>query len=359
MKVSLSKLEEFIYNLGYVPKRYFTIKKLCVYIEVIGVKTANTFLVYVPSKYSVKIKDRTNIYKLEYMDVSDDGTTVGEFAKDADDFELENVYDNIEIDQRDNVDMIDRLEENYRRQLSLKDENDNKVLLDIFRQLRRLRFCVQTMPYKLCIIYKNYMCCIRRDETFEGYKIKDHTKDKIRKLIITTDMESLYERTVNIDSDLYIINSGINRILDRNQGIQALVLKKMMEVKNDVLSVSETVYNTKNRYTKNLSDLKNMLNMLAPVEEKIVEQIMGENENHEMNNQRGLHSDMEHNRKVSELESKLSKINSVKQSIIHNILEIKYLHDNVSLTVDKIMFDNSVMLDTIYKNFEKLKKINI
>lgn len=359
MKVSLSKLEEFIYSLGYVPKRYFIIKKLCVYIEVIGVKNANTFLLYIPSKYDVKIKERNHVYELDYMNVSEDGTTVGEYAKDADDFDLENAYDNIELDQRDGVNMIDRLEENYRRQLSLKDDNDNKVLLDIFRQLRRLRFCVQTMPYKLCIIYKNYMCCIRRDDSFEGYKIKDHSRDKVRKLIVTTDLESLYERTVNIDSDLYMIHSGINRILDRNQGIQAEVLKRMMEAKNDVMSTSDLVYSTKQKYSKYLAELKDMLSRLGPAEGKIVEEIMSLNERHEISDNHALHSDMEHTRKISELENKLGKINTVKQEIIHNILEIQCLRDNISLTVDKIMFDNSVMLDTIYRNFEKLKKINI
>lgn len=359
MKVSLSKLEEFIHSLGYVPKRYFIIKKLCVYIEVIGVKNANTFLLYIPSKYDVKIKERNHVYELEYMNVNDDGTTVGEYAKDADDFDLENAYDNIQLDQRDNINMVDRLEENYRRQLSLKDDNDNKVLLDIFRQLRRLRFCVQTMPYKLCIIYKNYMCCIRRDDSFEGYKIKDHTKDNVRKLIATTDIESLYERTVNIDSDLHMIHSGINRILDRNQGIQAQVLKRMMEAKNDVMSTSELVYSTKRRYSKYLFQLKDMLSRIGQVESKTVEEIMSLNESHELSDIHTLHSDMDHTRKITELENKMNNVNKIKQEIIHNVLEIQSLRDNISLTVDKIMFDNSVMLDTIYGNFEKLKKINI
>lgn len=358
MKVSLSKLEKFIQGLGYVPKRYLVIKKVCVYIEVISVRNANTFLIYIPSKYSIRIKERDNIFDISYMDINADGTMVNEYAKDPDEFALENIYENIEIDQGNNsVGIIDKLEENYKRHLTLKEEDDNIILMDIFRQLRRLRYCVQTMAYKLCIIYKNYMCCIHRDDSFQGYKIDDYSKDNTRRLIVTTDMESLYERNMVIDSDLYMINSGINRILDRNQGIQADVLKRMMEAKNNVVATSEVIYGTKKKYTIQLESLREMLDRLSPVENSIIENIININERHNANDNRTLHSDLEHTRTVSELEDKLSKLNITKQEIIHNILEIQNRRDNISLTVDKIMFDNSVMLDTIYRNFEKLGKI--
>ena len=78
-----------------------------------------------------------------------------------------------------------------------------------------------------------------------------------------------------------------------------------------------------------------------------------------MSDNQGLHSDMEHSRILTELENKIIKINSTKQDIIHNILEIQNKRDNISLNVDKIMFDNSVMLDTIYRNFDSLRKLNV
>jgi hypothetical protein len=333
--------------------------ELCIYLEVIGIKNANTFLVYIPSKYNIKAKDRENTFEISYINVNDDGTIVGEYANDPDDFDVENTYDNITIEDNKDINMVDRLEEKYKSQLNIKEKGNNKEILDIFRQLRRLRFCVQCIGYKICIMYKNYMCCISRDDKFEGYKIKEHSRDIIRRLIITTDLETLYERSSNIDSDLHMVQTGIHKILDRNQNTQANILKEMLDIKNDIISTSNIVYYKKKQYSVYLIQFRDLLYRLNNAEKIIVEKILVFNEKYDMSDSKGLHSDMEHSRILSELEDKINNINSIKQDIIHNILEIQNKRDNISLTVDKIMFDNSVMLDTIYRNFDSLRKLNI
>ena len=359
MKVSLRKLEKYIQTLGYVTKRYFIMKGLCIYLEIIGIKNANTFLVYIPSKYNIKAKDRKNVFELSYINVNDDGTIVGEYANDPDDFDIENTYDNITIEHNNDINVVDRLEEKYKSQLNIKDKGDNKELLDVFRQLRRLRFCVQYIGYKICIIYKNYMCCIRRDDTFEGYKIREQPRDDIRRLIITIDLDSFYERSSNIDSDLYMVQSGIHKILDRNQTSQASMLEEMLDIKNDIMSTSNMVYNKKKQCSAYLVKFREMLYRVNNAEKILVEKLLLINEKYDMSDNQGLHSDMEHSRILTELENKIIKINSTKQDIIHNILEIQNKRDNISLNVDKIMFDNSVMLDTIYRNFDSLRKLNV
>jgi len=60
---------------------------------------------------------------------------------------------------------------------------------------------------------------------------------------------------------------------------------------------------------------------------------------------------------ISKKEEELNNINQVKQEIICNILKVKSNLESLSLKVDQICFDNTVMLNTIIKNFEQLSKI--
>ena len=106
-----------------------------------------------------------DICKISYVDIKEDGSIPDEYAEEPDNFDLENAYTEVDIalDSSHN-DMAGHLEESYNHPLSLKDmsKEDKTNLREIFRQLRRLRFCVQNLKYKLCIVYKGYLCCIRR-----------------------------------------------------------------------------------------------------------------------------------------------------------------------------------------------------
>ena len=68
----------------------------------------------------------------------------------------------------------------------------------------------------------------------------------------------------------------------------------------------------------------------------------------------GLHNDIERAHIVSQLESDLKKISAVKRDILDNILTLRGKYENMSLKMDKVLFDNSVMIHEISKNFEKL-----
>ena len=72
---------------------------------------------------------------------------------------------------------------------------------------------------------------------------------------------------------------------------------------------------------------------------------------------KSMHSDIEKTHQISKYENELSRINGVKQELIRNILIVKTKHENLSLRVDNIMFDNIIMIDAILKNFVKLSKI--
>ena len=47
----------------------------------------------------------------------------------------------------------------------------------------------------------------------------------------------------------------------------------------------------------------------------------------------------------------------LKDEIIDNILQVQNQEEHISLIIDKILFDNTVMLDRIFKNLNDLSEI--
>ena len=162
----------------------------------------------------------------------------------------------------------DQLENNYNHPLSLKDvsKDDMKILREIFRQLKRLRLCVQSLKYKLCITYKNYLCCIRRDDTFDGFSILGISGNRERKLFVTIDLEAMYQKLNTLSLDVKTVREGVYRVLDKNHVKHTRNLQKILEHKADFVNSSEFVGRKKSKYTSYLKELETMLEKLKKVE---------------------------------------------------------------------------------------------
>jgi len=358
MTLSINKLQKLLSSKGMIIKKIYDISGLCVYIEIMYINNADTIMLYIPSKYEISSGGGDNVHKLHYLEINDDGTIPMNYAENPDDIEMENKYQEIDIDNSNNKDDIEKyLEESYNFPIELKDidKNDINELKDIFRQLRRLKFCVQNLKYKLCIFYKYYVCCIRRDDTYECYSIENFSSNKKRNLVITIDLESLYSEINTITMDVKNIYRGIFHVLDRNQNKHVRKLQKMMEYKANFDFLSTGVIEQKIKYKNYLEKLEILLLNLLTSEKKIIDDITNIQENYA--NKKALYQDIEKSHLISKKEEELNNINQVKQDIICNILKVKSNLESLSLKVDQICFDNTVMLNTIIKNFEQLSKI--
>ena len=358
MALSLQKLEKLLESKGLIPKRYFTIDRLCVYIEVLVINTADIFFLYIPSKYDIKAPKDSRTFKIKVIDVDENGTIAGDYAGEMDNIELEKQYEEVDIDINPDVrtreDLEGRLVDNYNHPLSLQNvsKKDMKQLREIFRQLRRLKLCVQSLKYKLCIIFKNYLCCIRRDDTFEGFIVKSSTGKEERKLHVSIDLESFYSKIDTISLDVKTVREGVYRVLDKNHVKHTRNLQKILEHKADFVNSSEFIGKKKSKLSMYLKDLETMLEKMRTAEYEVLENITQINERYNSEiSIKGLHSDIEKTHLLSKQEEKLANINIVKQDIVRNILIVKSKLEDLSLKVDKVCFDNIVMLDAILRNF--------
>jgi hypothetical protein len=354
MSLSLHKLQRLLESKGLILKRHFVIRGMCVYIEVLVIDTADIFFLYIPSKYDIKSPKSSNTFKITTIDINEDGTIAGDYAGELDNVELEKRYEEVDIEITTGENLEDKLENNYNHPLSLKDVNndDLKKLKEIFRQLKRLRLCVQSLKYKLCITYKNYLCCIRRDDTFDGFSIRGIPGNRERKLFVTIDLEAMYEKLNSLSLDVKTVREGVYRVLDKNHVKHTGNLQKILEHKEDFVNSSEFIGRRKSKYASYLKQLETMLEKLKKVENDTLDKISSVNKRYGSDASiKGLHIDIEKSHILSKHEQKLSNLNIVKHEVVNNILIVKCRLEDLALKVDKVCFDNIVMLDAILKNF--------
>ena len=363
MSLSLHKLEKFLSKHGFVIKKIFTLDNYCVYLELLSLTQADTCMLYIPSKYEIKIdRNDIDVYPLSYISIADDGNIPEDYAGEPDNFDLEKKYDEVDVDIiHHQKNMEDHLEESYNHPLSLKDINKTYMtnLREIFRQLRRLKFCVQSLKYKLCITYKGYLCCIRRNDTFECYHAQKYSSNSDdRKLFVTLDLETLYDKIDSVVIDIKTVREGIYKVLDKNQIKHTQNLYKILEYKVLLVNSSVECQRKVEKCTVHLAQLETLLHDLGKAEKTTVEKLMEiEARYNNPGGVKGLHHDIEKSHLISKHETQLNGINEVKKDIIANILKTKAHRENMSLKIDKICFDNIVMIDAIIKNFELLAEI--
>lgn len=360
MTLSTSKLEKMLALKGFVPTHYYIMHGIIVYMEIISITDADTFLLYIPSKYKFSPPRDGNVFKIKYIDIEESkDNTVDDYAGEPDEHVIENTYREIDVGISPTLkghNIAPQLEENYKRSITLKDisSEDSKELKDIFRQLKRLRFCVQNVKYKIAIVYKNFLCSIKRDDSIECYIIKNLNGKPKKKLYVTADLELLYEKMDSLMLNMDTIRKGLYHIMDKNHFTHSRTLQRLLEEKTSLIEFSDNSYAKKVEYEKYLKDSSNMLTAINKSEKNILEKIYELNEKYNNPNLKGLHNDIEKSHIISKLNKELSDIQKIKEDIVRTIFELKTKRDDTMLTVDKIMFDNNVMVECVLRNFEDL-----
>lgn len=351
MPLSLSKLKELLTSKGYRMTKLFTLDKSLFLTEIYSSKTADTFYLYIPSKYTIDVKDKENVYKLKNISIENTENIADEYAEEPN---LQNLYEtNINLlPGKEGVET--HLQNNYRQDIKLGDisRDDNEILKATYRQLKRLRYCVQNIPYKIAIQYSNYILPIRRDDSIDLYLIKNFSRDPSKRIFIIVDLETFYEKTDIISEDIKTVRESIYNVLERNQNNHGKMIEKIIENKKDILNIPTLAQVKKNSYDRLIKNLENMLIVVIEAEKNILDKLTLINHNIG----EGLHNDINRVHEKSKLEKERENLADIKNNIIVLFDLLRKKKENTILIIDKIMFDNTIMFDTIVKNFSKLKE---
>lgn len=342
---SFEKLQIYLNKLGYVIIKIYTEKECCLYIELFSKKTSDLFLVYIPSNFEFKMTEGGNVYKVKLIRDVDATEDNGELVYNG----------KIHLDPTKQDDMDEHLNNQYKHDISLKDiaKNDLLEIKSIYKQLKRLKYCIQNINYKIGIVYKNYLCVIRRQGTIECFIVKQHPKSDTKKLYILTDLDQIYKNSDQLEHDVKVVQTQLYKLLEQNQSLHSRVIDTIMENKSDVIAISEKMKETRNLYERRTTRLQKMLDNLIKVEEFKFDEIKRLSHNSPYSN---IADDLGNANLRGTLEADLHEINNIKMDISRYLNMIKDKREDILLSCDDILYDNTLMFDTMLGNFTKLKK---
>ena len=348
MPLSIEKLQDLITDKGFVPKTYYVMDGSCFYIELFCIKTAELFFLYIPSKYNFEIKGRDkDVFKIKYVDEAG--------LENPNTEEGEDNYKNNHIQlSPDKEKFEDHLEDAYKHGISIKDisTNDTSMLRTIYKQIKRLKYSVENLKYKLGILYKNYIISIRRDNTINCILVKNYPREDVKRLVVIADLETFYSKSEKLGEDIRTVKNSVYSLLNKNQTINTQVLIKMIENKKEIVSIPEKTETKHIDYMDSIRKTEEMLNIMNEAETKLLKEMSELNED----NSGSLNADISKVHSRSRIEKELAKISSIKEEIAKSSIELRSKCDNSILSVDCILFDNNVIWERMVKNFALLKE---
>lgn len=347
--LSLSKLEKILTTQGFLIKSIYSFDKYCVYIEILCLKNADIFLLYIPSKYDILINDKYPIYNIKYIEQKDIDTELIENEEN-----IEQTYENIKMEDEDNDDVINQLDNTYKKQIII--DNKEKIynsIKNIYKQLNRLKYCVQNIKYKISIQYKNFLCNITRDNEINSCIIQNLSinDNDIRKIYITIDLETFFSKNgnimENIMENIIVVRNNIYKILNKTQSLKYNNMFTGLEKLNELIYFNQNIQKKKQSNSSYILSLENMYKQLCSTEQKLYNKI---------NDLNSMNVDNNKDEQIIQIENKINDINKIKEKIFKYILTLKNKQDDLYLFVDKMIYDNSVMLNEIVNNIDKVKE---
>jgi hypothetical protein len=361
--LSFKKLENLLSEKGYIIREIFSMGDVCVYISIVSMHTSEFFLVYIPSKYTIKIENRYKIYKIKEIDVNYLRTkSEVECADERDDLQMELSYNEIEakysLDKNDENKLSDHLDEKYNRPILMKnsDKANEIEIKDIYRQINRLKYCVSSIKIKIAVGYKNYLAVIKRDNTSVCYVIKNYTVlDNMRRLLAVVDLENFYQKTINIQDEIIFVRNGIHRVLNKNQIENITLISKLLSGKSDFEKFLASIRTKMDNFQTYLIKFNRILNVSNEKEGVVVKKLRELKNRGQTVGIQGVHLDIQTLHQISASESELRNVLEVKQETMKHIEMINTHHNDFLLFIDKILYDNAIMTDSILRNFDLAK----
>ena len=359
MTLSIKKLYSILESKGLIPTIHYIYDKKYMLIETLSIKSNQPIMILIPEKYMFEYNPNDKDlfkkyphYKLKKLNINQYFDVIDKYTDDNIDFDT--LYPEIDIQQSisDNKNIETALVENYNVQLSLDDPKKNILeIKDLYRQLLRLRTSVKYLPYKLCITNDNYICIDEYNNNIGLYFVKNLEK-KYKKMIVSINLEKLIILENDIDRDVQEIVSGIQKIIEKNFNTHKVKLNNLLEKKQFLHNQIQICEQIKNQHNHNRQKYIEHLSLITTQEEILLKQL----EKHQNQHYNSNNNNIEKSFGIKKVEDELKKITENKDQNTEKLLEIQDKINNINLTLDSLLFDNLVLLKTIYTNIENFKK---
>lgn len=359
--LSIEKLQYFAQNNGFRLGKIFTHNDQCCMVELISIHTINNILLNIPEKYKFQLPPDVRVYAIHRTNNTHQPTKNDEIDGyvHVSESVLSNTYSNMEsmsVSSSSKLPMSEHLNETYKTNVIIDDIKGKRKVSqsDMCRQLERLKYCIKGMTHKLALIDSPYIVMLNHEDQVEVYECNTLPKEQ-QKMVVVVQFKMFYDRIESIDEECDQILQGVYKVLDHNQNSHTKNIKTMLQKKQNIIECSEELSKQKQEYHKYIHQYIDLLDELYSHEKNKHHDLMQLSEH--VNSKTDLRYDMKRTHQKQKIEKEIKKMDKTRTELVKTIEEIKNQHQHLTLTIDTILFDNIVLLDKIFKNFEKLETL--
>ena len=155
-----------------------------------------------------------------------------------------------------------------------------------------------------------------------------------RGMFISIGLPQFYEKVDRLESEVSLIKSSVEKILEMNYEKNIKNINYLVQKSRSIVSKFEEMHTDSIQLSELKDRMKNLMQYSNHTE-------------HELNEKGNI---------TGKIDRNLDNVQSIKTDILKNIIKVDERKTNIILTLDKILFDNIVMMNSIVKNFELLLK---
>ncbi len=322
------------------------------FVELLSNESGEKFLVYILSKYPIPVNPNYPSIEVVYYEL-DDATESGDG--------LPVDYDEIELKGATPPGTTEAAGEARYKPIDIEKESTGRLnkSIQLHRSiLDRVKSCTSKVKYKLAVITGSFVCFINRHNEVECFTIKGTglRSDPLKQeTLIMIDIESFYEKINALSEDVHSFYKKLYLILNKAHLQQIGTLREKTNEFGKVADKAIVLYDAIQSHVKTMNKLSSHL--------KVINTKYSEMSRQRDDVQKGYtpssrgHSSLGERKvfRLSEIEGKLGKLRGLRSEVIGLYQDVKNKYNRSLLDYDNLLFMNSVLLDSISKNCERLK----
>lgn len=380
--LSLTALISFLASHGLIVVNGYTGKhNRLIILEVAHQNSGNSFMIFIPKSYEIHVSQSRHEAP-PFTSWSLLPTPSISILQHHQDQELaKRLYPGIDVyasQSEEGYNNHNELEKLYKQSLEIDEPIDNqgKIVSELVHQIRRLSFCVQKLRYKLLLRYENVLCALHfeakyRDAAPQTWFI-DGARHPHRRLFIFVNLETLYSKIGSTSSQskhssIKGVNNFLNEICQVEEGVQD-ILEMSREAHDEAipqisLQLSQTTeinyifHQGYIKFSEYQKELKELLKSLVSQEEQLQKSLNQITHEHMTSGDHSLlHKDLNTAQYRSNIESSLQKISVLRSEILTNLSDVKEKQDDISLVLDKAVFENLALAEHLLSNIFLIQK---
>jgi len=306
----------------------------------------------IPSKYDFPSSGlHHTVYEIETTPLNVTGADIDDYVYTSE-MSIKSIYSRntrttLPLDRS----LAAHLTQSYKKGVVLDDMRGNDLMnaKSIHRQVKRLQYCIEGTSYATCLLRSPFFAV--RDTV---YKVIGAAHQRHVKLILCVGLSDFYNKPDTIEYDATRIVNGISQVLKENSINHIADMEEILSASKDVQHYLKRIQSEKKSLASSVQYAIESMGKLA-VQETSKRDTLADVARTMPSGD--LRMDMRNESKMTTINKELKGIEKVKRGLVKQAHEARAKHDDMTLKVDSILFDNLIMLDKITANIKALSEL--